>query len=606
MWSSVAASGFGDRVIQLTALTLLGGNQKGVDGTSITAGISFYFFLPYLLLGLPAGWLADKLPRKWIMLGCDESRAALLLLAFVLVPAAGAAAIPIDHHWKVYAMIFGVGVFAAIFQPARNATIPQIVRMDHLQQANALILGIAVIASLLGMGLAGALIDPENSGTLRICLWIGFIMFAVSGTFFAFLKIHRRTGAALSQSDRGKVVAQKAGPYVWQHRTICRLILINMFVWGAAMVVYNAAMGLCKTQYGFSEDVVIARYVVMAMALGAGMLGGAIWVAWMNTRRESGAVAMFGLLMAGIACALLTIVHWFPLGVVLAFAVGFFGNTTIICVTTLIQALSPDYMRGRIMGVNSLLDTIVTVAVNLIIWLLPNADSLVITITKVMAAAMVLIATIGLYREMALRPTANRTLNAMWRINRLYTFVWHRLRVIGRQNVPPTGSVLLAANHTTGIDPMVMQAGLMRIARWVMVSEYRYRILEVLWRNTNPISLDGNASDLTQIRAVITALKQGQMVGLFPEGQLQRDVRELQPLQPGIGMIARRSGAQIVPVWIDGTPLAKGMFWHFVLPSRTTVIFGKPYTVDKSHDDQQIVEDLRERLLTLSQQVPAR
>jgi 1-acyl-sn-glycerol-3-phosphate acyltransferase len=172
--------------------------------------------------------------------------------------------------------------------------------------------------------------------------------------------------------------------------------------------------------------------------------------------------------------------------------------------------------------------------------------------------------------------------------------------------VPPEGSVLLAANHTTAIDPMVMQAGLMRIARWVMVAEYRYRILEPLWRNTNPISLDGNASDLTQIRAVIGALKQGQMIGLFPEGQLQRDVRELQPLQPGIGMIARRSGAQIVPVWIDGTPLTKGMLGHFLLPSRTTVIFGEPYVVDKSQDDEQIVEDLRQRLLALSRQVPAR
>jgi len=606
MWSSVAASGFGDRVIQLTALTLLGGNQEGIDGTSITAAISFYFFLPYLLLGLPAGWLADKLPRKWIMLSCDESRALMLLLAFLLVPAAGVAAIPPDHHWKVYAMILSVGVFAAIFQPARNATIPQIVKLDHLQQANALILGIAVIASLLGMGLAGVLIDPNDSGTLRVCLWIGFLMFAVSGTFFAFLKIQRRTGAALTESDRSKVVPQKAGPYVLKHRTICRLILINMFVWGAAMVVYNAAMGLCKTQYGFSPDEVIARYVVMAMALGAGMLGGAIWVAWMNTRRESGAVAMFGLLMAGISCAALTVNHSFAVGVALAFAVGFFGNTTIICVTTLIQALSPDYMRGRVMGVNSLLDTAMTVAVNLIIWQLPNADSVVITITKVMAAAMVVTAVIGLYRELTPGPTTNRMLNVMWRINRLYTFVWHRLRVIGRQHVPPTGSVLLAANHTAGIDPLVMQAGLMRIVRWVMVSEYRYRILEPLWRNTNPISLDGDASDLAQIRAIIHALKEGQMVGLYPEGQLQREVRELQPLQPGVGMIARRTATQIVPVWIDGTPQKRQMFWHFALPSHTTVIFGEPYVADKSHDDEQIVEDLRQRLLALSRQVPPR
>ena len=59
------------------------------------------------------------------------------------------------------------------------------------------------------------------------------------------------------------------------------------------------------------------------------------------------------------------------------------------------------------------------------------------------------------------------------------------------------------------------------------------------------------------------------------------------------------SGATIVPVWIHGTPMWHHMFWHFVLPSRTTVYFSKPMVVDKSMKTERIVEELRERLLQL-------
>src|SRR5690554_3288154 len=75
MWSSVAASGFGDRVMMMAAMALLGATAESVDGTTKLAGITFFFFAPYLFMSIPGGWLADRLPRKWLMLFCDEARA---------------------------------------------------------------------------------------------------------------------------------------------------------------------------------------------------------------------------------------------------------------------------------------------------------------------------------------------------------------------------------------------------------------------------------------------------------------------------------------------------------------------------------------------------
>ena len=66
MWSSVAASGFGDRLIQLAAEPMLGVYEQDTSAAQITAAVMFFFFLPYMVLTIAGGWLADHLPRKWM------------------------------------------------------------------------------------------------------------------------------------------------------------------------------------------------------------------------------------------------------------------------------------------------------------------------------------------------------------------------------------------------------------------------------------------------------------------------------------------------------------------------------------------------------------
>ncbi|MFK7788552.1 MAG: hypothetical protein AB8C95_03520, partial [Phycisphaeraceae bacterium] len=104
MWTSTAASGFGDRMIMLAALALLGGMAQTADSAGILASTQFFFFLPYLIFNIVGGWLADHLPRKWLLLVCDESRGMILLGSFLLLlSASGEATQPEGVHWKVYA-----------------------------------------------------------------------------------------------------------------------------------------------------------------------------------------------------------------------------------------------------------------------------------------------------------------------------------------------------------------------------------------------------------------------------------------------------------------------------------------------------------------------
>ncbi len=601
MWTSVAASGFGDRLIQLAAWAMLGVPLAGSDAASIQAGVSFFFFLPYVLLGPAAGWLADTLPRKWIMLFCDEARAVILLLAFAIVPAGAAVVIPGDHHWKVYAIIAAVGVLAAIFSPAKAATIPQVVTLRQLQPANAIVLGIAVIASLIGFMIGGPLIEKVS---LRAGLIVAVLTYGISGLFFAFMHVRPHAGKYLDQTPPSQLQRlADAVRYVHTHKPIFDLIALSMLFWAAATVLMAAIAALCKTRYGIASNEVISHTGAMMAAMGAGMLASSLWVAWMNSRRESSWFLMIGLFLTGLFMLTLAVNRSYTLGLVLVLATGFWGNTAMICVATLTQSLAPDYIRGRVFGVRDLFNTLTAVIVNLIIWQLPNADGYMIPSLIATAGVLAAVAVWGLCVQITSGPFPRRGQNVAWRLCRAYTLVWHRLQWVGRENVPTTGPVILAANHTTGLDPSVIQSAVPRVVRWVMLSSYRFAALEPLWRVIEPIAIEQNGGDTAQIRAMLRILKDGQVVGIFPEGGAQRDTRELKPFQPGIGLLARRSGAPIVPVWVHGTPQTKSMLWHFLKPSKTTVLFGRPFTPDKSTPHEQVADELRRRMLELAKSV---
>ncbi len=243
MWSSVAASGFGDRLIQLAAEPMLGVNEPGASAAQITAGILFFFFAPYMVLTVVGGWLADRLPRKWIMLACDEGRALTLLCAFLMAAGLSAlGAIPDAHHWKIYLIMSVTGAFAAIFNPAKLSTLPQIVPAHHLQQANAVLAGIALIASLVGLVVGGPVINQS----VRMGILIGALSYGISGFFFAFLKTAPKPAQTHQKDIPFPVQMVQALGYMRYHRPVRNLVILNILVWSVAWVV-NASIAALNT-----------------------------------------------------------------------------------------------------------------------------------------------------------------------------------------------------------------------------------------------------------------------------------------------------------------------------------------------------------------------
>lgn len=606
MWSSTAASGFGDRMIMLAAGALLGIHLADTNASSINAGINLFFFLPYFFFGLLGGWIADTLPRKWVLLGCDESRGILLLLAMLMVPIGVDSAVPADYHWRIYGLLLCVGLFAAVFTPTRNAAIPQIVPMRQLQSANAVIMCIAVVFSLLGMGVGGWLIVGEDSDTVRTGLLIGALLYLISGTFFAFLrpkKIHRLP-IGPKKNERQRIV--QAARYILDHKRILRLVFYNMLFWGSAYVLIGALAAFTKDRWTSPDQDIIWRIAFISMFLGLGMLVGAIFMSLLGSRRQSFWLGMVGMGVSGACMLALAFTPSYTVAIALCFIAGFFGNQALVVINTLTQSLSADYIRGRVFGIRDMTDNLSNIVVNAIIWLMPGADAWMLPALIGTATLLIVVAGASAWIELMRGPlypmNHRRKANFFWRLNQLFCLAMHRVQWRGRSNVPLDGPVLMASNHTTGLDPFVVQSGMNRMVHWIMLRSYEFKIAAPLWRTIRPISLDLTESNRSQLRQVLERLEQGEIVGVFPEGSLQRDKRELGPLRPGIAMMARRSKAPIMPVWIEGTPRRKNMLWHFLQPSHTTVTFGRPYHPEPNASADEVLDQLKARLLELGEQ----
>jgi 1-acyl-sn-glycerol-3-phosphate acyltransferase len=173
---------------------------------------------------------------------------------------------------------------------------------------------------------------------------------------------------------------------------------------------------------------------------------------------------------------------------------------------------------------------------------------------------------------------------------------WFGYRYSGKGNVSSTGPVLLVSNHQSHLDPVLIGLACPRQLK------YLARVGLFFWpfswwiRALGAVSID-RESALAGIKTTLKLLKDGEAVVVFPEGSRTPDGK-LHPLLPGFCVLARRSGATIVPVAIDGAFHALPRGSHFPRPRRIRLTFGKPITSEQSATfaDEQLTELVYQRI----------
>lgn len=164
-----------------------------------------------------------------------------------------------------------------------------------------------------------------------------------------------------------------------------------------------------------------------------------------------------------------------------------------------------------------------------------------------------------------------------WFVRNTFFRLTGGLRSVGRENVPKEGAVILAPLHVSHLDPPAVACACSRRLNFMAKEElFRVPVLGPIIRSLDAFPVKRGEGDTEAIRLTISLLEQGKCVLVFPEGT-RGDAISIQPINKGVTMLARRTGAWVVPVGMVGS--------HKVLPKgqskpkrhRITVAFGKPF-----------------------------
>lgn len=152
-----------------------------------------------------------------------------------------------------------------------------------------------------------------------------------------------------------------------------------------------------------------------------------------------------------------------------------------------------------------------------------------------------------------------------------------RFRVVGREEIPTTEGVILAANHVSYVDPLFIGAAIVeRQLHFIAKADlFRFPLFGALLRWLHVVPVRRGQGDYAAIRQSLRLLKKGEILALFPEGT-RGDGVTLQKAEEGIGLLAARSGCPVVPVYVEGTGkvLPQGKRIPRVHP--VTIYFGHP------------------------------
>jgi 1-acyl-sn-glycerol-3-phosphate acyltransferase len=169
------------------------------------------------------------------------------------------------------------------------------------------------------------------------------------------------------------------------------------------------------------------------------------------------------------------------------------------------------------------------------------------------------------------------TAQFLWKIfGRTLFRTYFRVRVVGRQHLPPHGGVIVAPNHVSNLDPPIIGSQFWRHHYTVGKRElFRSPLVAMILRQWGAIAVDRNRPGKELVADLVAYLQQGEALLLFPEGTRSRDGR-LGKAQRGVAMLALAAQVPVVPAFITGTRRAMPHGTYVPRPHRVTVAFGPP------------------------------
>jgi MFS family permease len=307
-----------------------------ITGSAFYLGLdSFLGELPILLFTLIGGVIADRHSRRHLLLGSQyvQMACAFVLMALVIAD--------VVHIWHILALSFVAGTAQAFGGPAHQSLIPQLVSKDHLPNAIALNSIQFNLARVIGPLIAGATLAAFGSA---VCFGLNGASFLV--VIAALLSLHV---VALPASTRQPLLDEMRGGvrYVRDQRALVALIVLaflSTFL-GLPLLTFLPIFA----QNVFKEGV--GQYSKLMAFSGAGAVTGALIVAWLGRFRYMGRTLLTLEIAFGALIILFAWCRVLWLSYMLLFLAGISLIITFSLLTSLVQLIAPNEMRGRVMSI---------------------------------------------------------------------------------------------------------------------------------------------------------------------------------------------------------------------------------------------------------------
>ena len=543
---------FNDNVFKNALIVLIA--FQAADGlspellTNLSAGL---FILPFFLFSATFGQLADKL---------DKARLIRITKAFeVCVMLAAAAAFLIGNMAFLIGLLFLMGVQSALFGPVKYSILPHQLNDAELVGGNGLVESGTFLAILLGTLTGGLLIGLTQGPKI---VGITLIIIALAGLVSSrFVPSTTPSAPDLKVNVNPLTETWAIYQFLRGNRTVFLSILGISWFWLLGAL-YLAQLPLyAKDVLGANEQVVTLLLVLFSVGIGAGSL---LCEKLSGHKVELGLVPFgsIGLTIFGVDLFFTpTLAAGGELFGVAEFVrqegaarllidivlIGVFGGLYIVPLYALIQQRSAASHRSRVIAGNNIMNALFMVGGSVFAIVALGAG---LAIEELFLCLALLNAVVAIYIY---------TLVPEFTMRFLTWILIHLLYRIDKPNldrIPETGPAVLVCNHVSFADAMIIGGCCPRPVRFVMYYKiFNVPVLNFIFRTARAIPIAGSKEDPELLERaydeIASALEAGELICIFPEGQITRD-GELNSFRPGIERILASNPVTVVPLALRG------------------------------------------------------
>lgn len=339
LWTAAIASnladGIGRTAVPLIATTL-------TRDPALIAGLTAVTFLPWLLFGIPAGMLLDRVDRRYAMAVANGLRFAVAALVALLI------ATDSLTIWSLYGCVLLFGLGETVFDNATTTVVPSLVARDQLDRANGRMQSAEIVVqNFIATPIAGFLF----AAAIALPLWLTGSGFLISALLVLSIPV-AAARAHLAGAKQGEEAAPRPGMkavvrFLWDDRFLRKMIVLTSITASALAFAQGSVVLLLLQTFALPASLV----GVVTAAVGVGALVGALLSSRFVARFGRGRVMYVAILVSGLGLLGVGLTGDVVPGV-LSYAIGAFGVAVWnVPWGALRQAIIPGAMLGRAMGI---------------------------------------------------------------------------------------------------------------------------------------------------------------------------------------------------------------------------------------------------------------